>query len=92
MTAPLRAASAAAVPDLLERAEGPTALAIVPRPAGAAARALLAATLADIAARRAPMRINLIATGPAVDESAIAAAIAYLEHAEAVTGQLIDIG
>lgn len=68
--------------------EGGDALVLVFAPADHSHRAWRLAAVQDLAREAAPKRVNGIA---GADETAIASALAYLEGARGVTGQLLAV-
>jgi hypothetical protein len=77
------------LPQLLDRlAGGETCLTVIFAPAAHAHRDWRRAAIATIAREKAPARINAIASD---DETAIEAALRYLETADGVTGQYLPL-
>lgn len=77
----------------LREASGPVVTAVVALPADAPALALIRAVVAVVALERAPgVRINAVAVGVGGAQASVAAAVAYLAGAGAVTGVVLEIG
>jgi hypothetical protein len=74
------------------RALGGDSVVVVIRPGrDATALAMARAAVTALAMERAPMRINAVEPGEDTDAAAIAAAVAYLAAAPAVTGQVVTL-
>jgi hypothetical protein len=70
-------------------AQSPAALALIFEPAGHEHRSWRLAVVQELARELSPTRVNAIAGS---DEAAIRQALAYLEGADGVTGQLLSVG
>ncbi len=67
--------------------------AVMVMPAGAPALALIRAIVGVVALERAPgVRINAVVVAPGAPAEAVAASVAFLGGADAVTGQVIELG
>ena len=79
--------------DALGAATGPVVTGVVRGPIAPPRLAMLRATVACVAAERAPaVRINAVVAGPNATAHGVAAAVTFLETAVATTGQTLEIG
>ena len=76
---------------LIRALSGDSAVVVIRPGRDATALAMARAAVAALAMERAPMRINAVEPGEDTDAAAIAAAVAYLATAPAVTGQVVTL-
>ncbi|MDP1026756.1 hypothetical protein Q5H91_06000 [Sphingomonas sp. KR1UV-12] len=93
MTGRIDVASGENLAEQLRAGAPPVVTAVLTRPEAATEAALVGAVVAAVAAERAPeVRVNAVLIGDGASEADVAAATVFLAGAEAVTGQVLDIG